>query len=280
MTALTAVSGATGQLGGRVARRLSRAGVSQRLLVRDAARAPGLPGAEIAVAEYADTAAMRSALTGVDTFFFVSGSESADRQDQHARAVEAAVAAGVRRVVYVSFIGAAPDCTFTFARDHWHTEQVVRDAGVDFTFLRDNLYQDVLPYFVGDDGVLRGPAGDGRAGVVCRDDIADVAVAVLTGAGHDKQTYDVTGPRAITFDEVAEMLSAASGREVRYHAETIEEAYASRQRYGAPQWAVDGWVTSYAAVAAGELDAVTDVVERLAGHPATDFADYLGGRYG
>jgi uncharacterized protein YbjT (DUF2867 family) len=110
---------------------------------------------------------------------------------------------------------------------------------------------------------------------VTRDDVADVAAAVLTGPGHEGRSYDVTGPRAFSMQEAVELIGAATGREVTYHAETLEEAYASRARYGAPTWAVDGWVSSYRAIAVGDLDVVSDVVEQVAGHPATDFADFV-----
>jgi len=71
------------------------------------------------------------------------------------------------------------------------------------------------------------------------------------------------------------VISEATGRPVRYEAETLEQAYASRAGYGAPQWEVDGWVTSYSAIAAGELDVVTDHVERLTGHAPISLAEYL-----
>ena len=163
---------------------------------------------------------MRAALSDIETLLLVSASESEDRIARHLSAVDAAVAAGVRRIVYISFVGAAAEATFTLARHHWRTEQHIRSTGIAFTFLRDNLYQDVLPYFVGADGVIRGPAGNGRVGFVARDDIADVAVAVLLdGSGEsDGQTYDLTGPQALTLHEVAAALSRASGREVSYHA--------------------------------------------------------------
>jgi uncharacterized protein YbjT (DUF2867 family) len=271
-----AVTGATGGIGGRVARRLAERGVAQRLVVRDAARAPSLSGASVAVvADYGDGDAMREVLRGVSTLLLVSGSEAADRLDRHRSAVEAAAGAGVERVVYTSFLGAAPDCTFTFARDHWHTEQMIRATGMSWTFLRDSLYLDVLPYYVGPDGVIRGPADDGRLGAVARDDVADVAVAALLGADHAGRTYDLTGPEALTFGEIAEEIGAATGRKIIYHPETIEEAYASRAQYGAPQWEVDGWVSTYAAVAAGELAAVTDAVAEVAGHPPMSLVDFL-----
>ena len=109
-------------------------------------------------------------------------------------------------MVYTSFFGAAPDCTFTFGRDHWHTEELIRGSGLRHTFLRDNLHIDFLPLMVGADGVIRGPAGDGRV-AAARDDIADVAVLGDAGDGHDGRTYDMTGPEALTMAEAAEELS-------------------------------------------------------------------------
>jgi uncharacterized protein YbjT (DUF2867 family) len=281
-TDLIAVTGATGALGGRVARRLARLGVAQRLVVRDPSRAPLLEGVPLAgahvvtAAAYGDADAMRTALTGVGTVLLVSASESADRVVQHLTAVDAAVAAGVGRIVYVSFLAAAPDATFSLARHHFATEERIRSHGVPFTFLRDSLYADVFPYFVGADGVIRGPAGEGRIAPVARDDIADAAVTVLLdGTEHTGHTYDLTGPAAVTLDEIAADISQAAGVPVTYHRETLPEAYGSRAGYGAPDWEVEGWVTSYAAIATGEMDVVTDHVERLAGHPSMSMAQYL-----
>jgi NAD(P)H dehydrogenase (quinone) len=270
-----AVSGASGAVGGRVAVRLASLAHGQRLIVRDRNRAPDLPGAETVQASYDDPQALRRALAGVKTFFMVSAGEAADRVRQHITAVDAAVAAGVERIVYLSFINAAPESTFTFARDHWHTEEHVRAVGLRHTFLRDNMYMDFLPVLAGTDGVIRGPAGDGRVAAVARDDIADVAVAVLLGDGHDGRTYDVTGPEAITLHQVAEELSQVTGRSITYHAETLEEAYESRASYGAPNFEVEGWVTSYAAIATGEMDVVSDTVSKLTGHAPMTLADFL-----
>jgi uncharacterized protein YbjT (DUF2867 family) len=209
----------------------------------------------------------------------VSASESADRVDQHRAFVDAAASAGVGHLVYTSFVGAAPDATFTLVRDHWATEQHIRASGMAFTFLRDNLYADFLPGMVGDDDVLRGPAGDGRAAVVAQDDIADAATAVLTDpAAHAGRTYDLTGPEALTLHGVAAVLSEATGRRITYHPETVEQAYRSRAGYGAPDWQVDAWVSTYTAIANGELAEVSDAVPALTGHPATSLADLLRGR--
>jgi NAD(P)H dehydrogenase (quinone) len=270
------VTGVTGGLGGRVARRLAARGVGQRLVARDPGRAPALAGAEVAAASYDDRDSLRRAFAGAHTLLMVSASEDPDRLRLHANVVGAAADAGVERVVYTSFFGAAPDCSFTFGRDHWHTEELIRGSGLRFTMLRDNLYLDFLSLMVGADGVIRGPAADGRVAAVARDDIADVAVAVLAdGDRHDGRSYDLTGPEALTMAEVAERLSELAGRTITYHPETLEEAYASRASYGAPDWEVDGWVTTYVAIASGELEAVSGDVAAVAGHPPMSLDDFL-----
>lgn len=277
MRGLIAVTGATGGLGGRVAVRLAARGVAQRLVVRDPGRVPpATDGSDIALAEgYHDRDGMTEALRGVQTVFLVSGRESADRVAEHLSAVDAAVDAGVEHIVYTSFLRAAPEATFTFARDHYATEQHIRGTGLGFTFLRDSLYADFVPYLASPDGVLAGPAGDGHIAWVTRDDVADAAVAVLTSDEHAGQTYDLTGPESHSLAYAAEQLSAVSGRPVRYVDEKLEDAYASRAGADAPRFEVEGWVSSYLAVATGELDVVSDAVPQLTGHPARSLPHFL-----
>ncbi|MEW1959870.1 SDR family oxidoreductase [Kineococcus sp. NPDC059986] len=274
---LIAVTGATGQIGGRVARGLAAAGAPQRLVVRDPRRAPDLDGADVRVATYDDGEAMRHAFDGADVLLFVSGAEDAGRLEQHRRVVEAAAAAGVRRVVYTSFLGASPASTFTFARDHAETEDLLSAARFTTTFLRDNFYLDVLPEFV-TDGALRGPAGSGRVSAVARADVAEVALAAVLDEAHGGRSYDLTGPQALSFAEIAATISEVRGVPVGYVAETVEEAYASRAAAGAPGFMVDGWVSTYTAVAAGELEAVSDAVRTVLGREPRSLQDVLSGR--
>jgi NAD(P)H dehydrogenase (quinone) len=269
---MIAVTGAGGGIGRRVVRALE--GHDLRLVVRDPARAP--EGGEVAVATYADGAAMRAALHGAETVFLVSAAESRERVAEHFSAVDAAAAAGVRRIVYLSFMGAAPDAVFTFARDHAATEDRIRATGLEHTFLRSCMYADYVPVLADPSGVIRGPAARGRAAFVTRDDVAAVAAAVLASpAGHAGMTYDMTGPDAITLDDAAALLSAAVGRPFRYEPETLEQARESRRPSGHPEWEIEGWVTSYAAIAEGTLERVSDTVERITGHPPRSVERFL-----
>ena len=219
MTDLIAITGATGHLGGGVARGLHERGRPLRLVVRDPSRAPDLAGAALAMASYDDPDALRRAFEGVDTLFLVSAAEAQDRLAQHRTAVRAAAEAGVRRVVYTSFLGAAPDAAFTLARDHFHTEQALTDAGLAHVALRNSLYADVVPAFV-TDGVLRGPGGAGHLAPVARRDVVDVSVAAL-------EDPTLTGPLALTgpvlhdLAEIAAVTGEVTGDATRYVAETV-----------------------------------------------------------
>jgi len=263
----------TGHVGGAVARAL--AGRPLRLVVRDPARAPDLPGATVAQASYDDGEAVARALDGVDVLLLVSAAEHPDRLGQHRTAVAAAARAGVRRVVYTSFQAAAPDTVFTLGREHHGTEVALQEAGLVTTALRNSLYADVLPSFFDDGGVVRGPAGDGRLAAVARRDVVDVAVAALVDEAHAGRTYVLTGPEALTLDDVAQELSEVTGEARRYERETVEQAYASRAHHGADAYQLDAWVSTYTAIAAGEVEQVTDDVERVTGHRATSLTTVL-----
>lgn len=271
-----AVTGSTGHLGGLVARLLADAGSPQRLLVRDPGRAPELEGGVPVVVTYADQVLAKAALEGVKTLFMVSAAEAEDRLQQHYTFVDAAAAAGVQHIVYTSFFGAAANCTFTLGRDHFATEEHIRASGMDFTFLRDNFYLDFLPLLAGEDGVIRGPAGDGAMAAVARADIARSAVTVLRDpALHIGRTYDLTGPEDISLASAADLLTAGTGRTITFRNETLEEAYASRASYGAPPWQVDAWVSTYTAIAASELAGPTSAVHELTGREPLGLAQFL-----
>jgi NAD(P)H dehydrogenase (quinone) len=304
---MIAVTGATGELGSRVAARLGNLGIEQTIIVRAPGRAPRLPKAKIEKASsYADAAAIGRALAGVETLFIIPAEDLMgviaksyandrplqpyDRVHQHIALVAAACGMGVQKIVYVSFISAEKDATFLLGRDHFHTEEYIRSTGIPFTFLRMNLYMDKAPLHVSDDYVIRGPAGNGRVAWVTRDDIADVAVAVLTKDGHSGSTYDVTGPEALTMSETAEILSSVTGKKISYEAQTPHEARTLRNSSRLDKWVAERkaltgkdiheyelevWISHYMQIATGEASIVSDTVPRLTGHEAKSLSDYL-----
>jgi uncharacterized protein YbjT (DUF2867 family) len=304
---MIAVTGATGELGGRVADRLANLGIEQKIIVRDPARAPSLPKASIEKASsYADAIAIGRALSGVETLFIIPAEdlmgviaksyknnkpfEPYDRLHQHIALVSVACGVGVKKIVYVSFVSAEKDATFILGRDHFHTEEYIRSRGIPFTFLRMSLYMDKVPLHVSDDYVIRGPAGEGRVAWVTRDDIADVAVTVMTENGHSGCTYDVTGPEALTMSETAETLSSVTGKKISYQSQTPHEARTLRNSSRLDKWvaerkALSGediheyelevWISHYMQIATGEASIVSDTVPRLTGHEAKSLNDYL-----
>ncbi len=304
---MIAITGATGQIGSRVATRLADLGIAHRLIVRDPTRAPRLLLAEVVQASsYGDAAGMRRALTGVEKLFLVSARDRFgvnhiraqnhkapipyNRLQQHMSAIDAALAAGVSYILYLSVIHAARDAVFILAHDHFHTEEYIRKSGIAFTFIRASLYADNVPQYVSEDDTIRAPAGEGRVAWVTRDDIADTAVAILTGTGHVGHTYDITGPEALTMAETADCLSAALGRKITYRPQSAEEARLTRSTsrlekfeaerrsligQGLDDYEVEVFVSHFLQIARGDLANVSDAVPKLTGHPAQSLAQFL-----
>jgi NAD(P)H dehydrogenase (quinone) len=302
-----AVTGATGEIGRRIAAGLAKQGFEQRLVVRDPRHAPQLPGATVfQVSSYADAAAMGRALSGVRILFLVSAHDrmavirdaaekgasipSYDRVHQHISAVAAAAAAGVQRIVYLSFMNATADATFILAREHFQTEEYIRSAGLAFTFLRPTLYMDKVPLHISLSDVIRAPAGEGRIAWVARDDIADAAVNVMTGGGHEGHVYDITGPEALTMSETADRLTAVLGRKIGYRAQTPHEVRTTRDTSrldameakrraltgsGVTDYEVEVYISHYLQIATGEVSKVSDAMPVLCGRPAQSLAEYL-----
>jgi uncharacterized protein YbjT (DUF2867 family) len=276
--ATVAVTGVTGALGSRIAARLADRGVPQLLVGRDPGRIPELPGAQRrGPAAYGDAPAMRRALEGASTLILVSGYRTGRRLEEHATAVEAAMAVGVDRVLYVSLVGASPVATYLNARDQWETEQFLAGAGVRHTVLRAGFYTSTPAALADEEFVVSGPASTGRAAFVTHEDITDVITAVALDEGprseHDGAILEITGPEALTLDEAVTRIAAATGRPYRFETETLEEAFARRWQRGITGEQIETWISWFQAIEKGEISMVTDVVPRLTGSPATPISD-------
>lgn len=270
------ITGVTGHIGRRAAELLSARGEDLVLLARDPDRAPAFSGALTARGDYADTSSLVAAMQGCELAFITSVyGPPGERSRLHMNAIDAAGAAGVGHIIYLSFQGASPDSVFPYSVDHWHTEEHLKASGIGYTILRDSFYLDRLVGWAGEEGVIRGPAGDGKVAWVAREDVAQVVAAIAANGSHIGRTLDVTGPEAFDLETGVRRLSDISGRAYRYHAETIAEGRAWRAAAGGKPHELDIWLGSYLAIAAGEVAAVSDTVENVIGRPPYTLEAYF-----
>lgn len=277
-----AVTGATGHLGRLAVTNLLDRGAPATdvvAVVRDAGKAADLAarGVEVRVADYADPAAVRAALTGVDRLLFVSGSEAGRREAQHRNVVEAAQATGVARIAYTSIVHADTNST-PLAVEHRATEHLLRDSGIDTVLLRNSWYVEnytaQLPQYRAT-GAIVGAAGEGRVAAATRADYAEAAVAALLADTPGSATYELGGP-AFSMPELAAALGEATGTDLAYRDLPPEEFRAGLLAAGLDAGTADFVLALELATAAGELDVSPTDLEQLLGRPATDLRTALG----
>lgn len=233
------VTGATGLNGGELVRLLSAKGVQVRALVRSSTKAQALsslPYVEIVEGDMARPETLAGALRGVDRAMLISSSDAAMLEVQ-SNLIDAAAKAGVKHVVKLSGIMPEVDSPFRFARMHGEIELKLERSGMAFTHLRAgefmHSYFRQVPAIVAR-GAMFLPMEDARIASIDVGDIAEAAATVLTEPGHEGKIYPLTGPEALSMAEVAEKLSKATGRTIRYINVSPEEATRTRRRRGAP----------------------------------------------
>ena len=272
------VTGATGNAGAQVVRALVEDGQEVRAFVRDADKAYSLFGdaVELAVGDFADAKSVRAALAGVEALF-LSCADDPRRVDWETGAIDSAAATGVRRVVKLSSIGAEPGAPVAFWDWHGRVERHLRRSRVSSMVLRSSAYMtNVLAGAeqVALEGRLYAPAGDARIAMIDPRDVGAAAAAVLTTAGHRGRTYVLTGPRAITYAQIAADLSAATGRDVEFIDLPDDDARRGMVQGGMPGAIAQQVVNVFAMLRQGVAERVTDGVESLTGRPPRDFASF------
>jgi len=273
------VTGATGQLGSRIVNRIAvrlGAGPARAALavsVRDPAKAEALAQRGILVrqGDFDHAQALRQTFAGVERLVLVSTDGPKEvRIRQHRNAIDAAQAAGVKHIVYTSFLDAGADSPADFALVHHDTENYLRASGMTFTLLRNALYADFLPMTVGaglDSGAFSLSAGNGKASFVSRDDLADAVAAAAVAPHLTKEVYELTGQLACSYEEVAAAVAKATKKPLRYQAVSEDEYTQALEGYGVPPWLARSLANMYTAVAAGRFARVTNDFALLVGHP-------------
>jgi uncharacterized protein YbjT (DUF2867 family) len=273
------VTGATGLNGSALVRRLSAQGVPVRALTRTAAKAEGLatlPQVEIVVGDLERPETLTAALRGVDRAMLISSSDPR-MLDVQSTFIDAAMQAGVRHVVKLSGIMPEVDSPFRFARMHGENERRLEDSGMAFTHLRSGEFMPA--YFrqvrsIVAKGALFLPMEDAKIASIDVGDVAEVAAAVLTGAGHEGKIYPLTGPEALNMAEVAEKLSAATGTIIQYVNVTPDEAKSANLAAGMPPYLADALLELFAERRKGKEAQVWPTIQTVFGWRPTSFAEF------
>ncbi|GAA1879709.1 NAD(P)H-binding protein [Streptantibioticus ferralitis] len=268
------VTGATGNVGGPVARQLHEHGHSVRALVRDPSRAAGLPaGIELAVGNLDDPESVAKAVQGVEAVFLM---QVGGGTEQTKKMIDAARAAGSPRIVLQSSVGArlfpqGPIQAALAAR-----EQIMRESGLGVTYLRPNGFASNALWWL--DSIRAGKVvdttGDGRQGVIDPEDIARVAVATLTEDGHVGKGYFLTGPQALTAREQVEIIAEVTGRSIDFEDVTPHEFAQAAIRRGTPPEQAHAMESLNELFRAGRAGFVTDDVENITGAAPGTFRDW------
>ena len=271
-----AVTGVTGNLGGMVSRLCKENGIKVRNLARNKEKAEKMGFSDVFKSSYDKSEDTIKSLEGIDVLFMVSGSENPDRVQQHKDFIDSAKTAGVLHIVYLSFYNASKNSIFTLGRDHYATEEYIKENGFKYTFLRDNFYVDFFVDMCREYGEIKGPAGNGKVSAVVRSDVSEVAAKILENPEKwQNQTLNMTGPEELTMEEIIKLASKYLGKEIKYIPETVDEAYESRKIWKAEQWEYDSWVSTYTAIAEGEQAGISNDIEKVLGRKATSLTEYL-----
>ena len=281
------VTGATGNFGAAAIEHLLNKGINPSdigALVRDEQKASDLKskGVTIKIGDYNDFDSLVSAFTGVDKLLFVSGSDIAARVPQHENIVKAAKKAGVPYIIYTSFLSTNETETSPIAmvaEAHLKTEQWIKDSGMEYTFLKNNIYLDFIPVFAGeqllDTGMIYQPAGDGKCAYALRSEMAEVAANILTSEGHYGKAYKMSGEESVSYHDIAKIISEATGKTIHYVSPTPQEFSKTLTEAGVPAEYVGMFTGFSVAKAENEFDLPATDMETLLGRKPTSVQTFL-----
>jgi uncharacterized protein YbjT (DUF2867 family) len=273
------IVGATGLVGSATLRQLLARGVPVRALVRSAEKAAAVagPGVETMVGDLEQPGSLDAALDGVTRALLISPLNPRQVEWQ-GNFVEAARRAGAVHIVKLSGLSTAPDSPLRSGRWHAQTERHIADAGLPWTYLHPPFFMQNLlrsAAAIAAQGVLVASMQAGKIAMVDARDVAAVAVAALTSDGHVGKTYTITGPEALSFQEVAQKLAAATGRPVTYQDVPLATMQQGMVATGLPAWLVEVRMEFATALRDSYAATVTDTVQAVTGQPARTFNAFV-----
>ncbi|WP_426278786.1 SDR family oxidoreductase [Chryseobacterium sp. S-02] len=281
------VTGATGHLGKETIEFLLKKGIapSQILaLVRDESKAADLKakGINLITGDYNNYASLVNAFKGVDKLLFISSSDVPNRTLQHENVVKAAKEAVVNHIIYTSALLTVPveKSPISFvAQVHQKTEKWISESGLTNTLLKNNLYMDIIPQFIGDKvletGTIYLPAGNGKTAFTLRSDMAEAAANILTTEGHEGKEYNFTNLETYTYKDVADVISEITGKTINYMSPTAEEFGAVLKNADVSVDMIGAFTAFTLAQAQGNFDITGTDLQNLLGRNPTTITEYL-----
>lgn len=291
---MIAVTGATGQFGSSAIMHLLNKGVKAAeivALVRDEAKAEELKGKgiELRTGDYTDYNSLVKAFQGVDKLLLVSSNDrgaAENRTAHHTSAIKAAKEAGVKHVVYTSFVRKPrfeESAIVAFQNAHVQSEQFLKDSGIDYTILQNGIYLEMIPVFAGkaaETGMIMYPAGEGKASWVLRSELAEAAAHVLTTNGHENKTYPLTNMEAVSFDEIAANLAGALDKEIAYQSPSADAFTSAMKGAGVPDVYIGMFAMWATAQQQGALDLRDGTLTNFLGRKPTTVKQFVERVYG
>lgn len=272
------ITGASGTVGSLVVRELSRRGIAVRAAIHTNAHAGRVreANAEIFEMDFARKESIERALSGIEKAYLLTPFVP-DQPELAKNFIDAAKMAGVKHIVRQSAMGADVGA-ITVARQHREIEEYLKYSGIPATVLRPNFFmQNFINYFGGPiraEGKIYLPLGDGKASYIDARDIATVAAIALTGEGHEGRAYNLTGPRALSVYDVADILSKAGNRKMKYVDIPEDAAREGMLKAKMDEWTVNALMELHMINKKGYASAVTNTIEALTGKPPITFEKF------
>ena len=273
------LTGATGKTGGEVARQLAAAGVPFRALIRNPDKAEALKalGAELVVGDLADQAFLPRALSGIEKAFLVMPNDEQQLILEN-QFTDAAAAAGVQHLVYLSSLESVPESKNPITQNHVAAQNHIRESGMTWTIVRPTFFNQNFETYaprIREAKQIVMPVGNGTISSTDLRDVGEVIREVLTKPGHENKSYDMTGPELLTFTEIAEKFSKILGTHVEFIDQPLEEFGELLRTIGLSEWRVDAVCKELEAIGAGVVDHTTDTIEELLGRPPISLEQYI-----
>ncbi len=285
------ITGATGHYGKLTINFLLNNGVPANqivALVRNEEKAADLKqlGIELRIGDYNDYDSLLKAFTGIEKMLFISSSDIINRETQHLHVVNAAKASGVQHVVYTGFNGknqSESSPLWLVSKSHLNTEKWIKESGINYTILKNTLYMDFIPMFLGEtvlkSGTIYLPAGDGKVGAALRAEMAEATANILSSNNHIGKTYSFANPESFSYGYIATYLTQLTGKSIQYISPTAEEYVQTLTTLGVPTDFINVLSSFAVAQSLGELDSTGSDLETLLGRKPTTIQTFLSQVY-